>query len=364
MKILLLSDIHFGVKKNSEFFLNVIKEFFDNMVIPTIEKYNVEEVWILGDLFEDKFQIDVLIENTAINIMQKILSKFKNLKIFILCGNHDIYYKNSLKISSLKSFEKINKRLTVIKDVIEHENGCKILAVPWLIHGSKNWTEFKRITSEYEESNIKKYDLCFGHFEISGFEMRKGLLNEDGLTQSIFDAFQDVYSGHFHIRGKQKNIQYLGSPYEINWNDYGTEKGVTIYDTEKRKEIFIENDISPKHKTIKLSSILKDKSIIDDTDNNMIRFYIDETIDETKLNNIIESLNSKKIFNLQTIDERYDVDIDDEDIDIDEVIAKDDLEYSLEYIKKLEHPDEIKIDDLEKRIIKYYTKAIEEIETA
>ena len=37
---------------------------------------------------------------------------------------------------------------------------------------------------------------------------------------SVFDKFDQVFSGHFHTRiYSNGNIHYLGNPYEMFWND-------------------------------------------------------------------------------------------------------------------------------------------------
>jgi len=351
MKLLLISDIHFGVKKNSEFFLNLIKSFFINQIIPVIEKEDIDQLWILGDLFDDKFNKDILMENVAISILRTLLKNYKSLEIKILIGNHDIYYKDSLKVHALKPLEKINSRLDIISTVKEYDlNGFKILAVPWIIDGSENWIHFTKIINEYEETNIKKYNLCMGHFEINGFNKTNEQIEENGLSQSMFDAFEEVYSGHFHIKGKHGHINYLGSPYEITWNDFGSQKGITVYDTDTKTSKFIENTISPKHKHVNISSIIKEKELLNTLDNNIVKFHIDQSIEEDKLVNILNLLDKKNLFNLQILDERIE-DLDNDYVDIDTDFEKDELKYGLDYIEQTEHPEDIDIKELKNRFI-------------
>lgn len=357
MKILMISDIHLGVKKNSDFFLNVIKDFFAEQVHKAIVDNDVEQVWILGDFYDDRYNTNVLVDNVAIDIVKNLLQSFKKLEIKLLTGNHDIYYKNSLKVSSLKKFEKLNPRVEVVKDVTEYDlDGCKALAVPWLVHGSDNWSKFKAVTNEYEETGKSKFDLCMGHFEINGFEVVKNVFHEDGLKQSEFEAFGNVFSGHFHIRNKIKNIQYLGSPYEITWNDYGNVKGIHIFDTDTQKTTFIENTSSPKHKHIKLSSLIEEPDMIDEFDSSLVKFHIDQTIDEADLSDLMVKIDTKKPFNMKTIDERYDQEIENDDVEVDEDMDSDALQYALDYIEQLEHPEEIDVAALKNRIIALYQR--------
>lgn len=364
MKLLLISDLHLGIKQNSEFFLNVSKDFFDNMVSPAIKEHNIEQLWFLGDYYDNRFNTGVLVENFGIDIITNLLHNHENLKVKMLLGNHDIFYKNTLSVNSMKGFEQMkNPRLEIIKDVKIYKVGSKsILAVPWLIHGSQNWTKYRKVITKHEETGKKICDYCFGHFEINGFEVVKGVVHESGLSQSDFKAFGETYSGHFHIRNRIGNIQYLGCPFELTWNDFGNPKGITIINTESGEVEFIENTKSPKHKHIKLSSVKEDESILDDVNNNLIKFHIDETIDESELTNIITKMNSKKPFNSQIIDERYEQEIENEDIEIDDLLESDALKYALEYTEQVDLPDELNLEDLKNRIIKLFNTAATEIE--
>ena len=279
MKLVLISDIHLGVKNNSETFLNNTKDFFINQVCDVIEKTNAEYLFILGDLFDNRILVNVLVKNTAIDIFNHILKKFPNIHINILAGNHDLYYKNTTEVTSLAIFKKFDPRLEVITNIKKIQLGSsKILIVPWLVEESRNYKIFNSIVKKYEETNVKEYDACFGHFHINGFEIVRGVVEQKGISQSDFEAFGSVFSGHFHIRNKIKNIQYLGCPYEITWNDYGDKKGITVFDTETKKADFFENTVSPKHMHVKLSSLQKDPTLIDNVKGNIIKFHIDENV--------------------------------------------------------------------------------------
>jgi hypothetical protein len=88
-----------------------------------------------------------------------------------------------------------------------------------------------------------------GHFDIIGFEMYRGLINnEAGLTREMFNKFDMVLSGHYHHKSTQENISYLGTPYEIIWSDYNDPKGFHIFDTSTRELEFIQNPFKLFHK--------------------------------------------------------------------------------------------------------------------
>jgi hypothetical protein len=86
-----------------------------------------------------------------------------------------------------------------------------------------------------------KSQICFGHFEIAGFEMDKGIICDVGLDKSILNKYDIVLSGHFHHKSTKDNITYVGTPYEMTWADYKDNKGFHIFDTTNRELEFVPN---------------------------------------------------------------------------------------------------------------------------
>ena len=77
--------------------------------------------------------------------------------------------------------------------------------------------------------------IIMGHLEVAGFEMYKGYKAEGSYEKDLFSRFDVVMSGHFHHKSDDGQIYYLGTPYEIYWNDYDDPKGFHIFDTETRE---------------------------------------------------------------------------------------------------------------------------------
>ena len=99
-------------------------------------------------------------------------------------------------------------------------------------------------------SKIKdsKAQICFGHFEISGFEMDKGNVCEVGIDKQALSKYDIVLTGHFHHKSNDGNITYVGTPYEMTWADFNDTKGFHIFDTDTRELEFIKNPFSMFHK--------------------------------------------------------------------------------------------------------------------
>jgi len=71
--------------------------------------------------------------------------------------------------------------------------------------------------------------------EVSGFEMYKGHKAEGKFEKKLFRRFETVFSGHFHHKSDDGQIFYLGTPYELFWNDFQDPKGFHIFDTGTRE---------------------------------------------------------------------------------------------------------------------------------
>lgn len=82
--------------------------------------------------------------------------------------------------------------------------------------------------------------LC-GHFEINSFEIVKGVVCSKGFDPNLFDRFDKVLSGHFHIRATNNTIQYIGNPTQTSWGEYGFPKGFGVFDTKDKTIQFIDN---------------------------------------------------------------------------------------------------------------------------
>ena len=223
MKIVILGDMHFGVK-DENFFKNQL-EFYYKQLIPYCKDNGIKEIFQLGDIFEHRQKSDNF-------ILFKVRELFESLKeneidFHCLIGNHDIYFKNRIDVNTLELF----KDLITIHyfDTIKRD-GIKFQFYSWLLDNTK-------LPKEVEG------DVILGHFETLNFEMTKGNFCKNGLDTSVFKN-KLVFSGHFHIRSEKNNVIYTGTPYQITWNDFGNKKGFYVYNTETLKYEFIPNTIS------------------------------------------------------------------------------------------------------------------------
>jgi len=237
-KICFIGDLHIGCRNSNQHLQNLFENFYTKTFFPYLIGHNIKHVVQLGDLFDSR---KVSNHNSLYEARRFFFSKFDayDIQLYTLLGNHDIAFKESLKVSSSDLFLSQFKNIKIISEpstinIKFPEHDLTIDTIPWIC--SENYDN----CLEYIENSTA--DICVGHFEISGFKMYKGSISSDhGLSKELFSKYEMVLSGHYHHRSKKGNIEYIGTPYEMTWHDYDDTKGFYVYDSESRVMEFIEN---------------------------------------------------------------------------------------------------------------------------
>jgi DNA repair exonuclease SbcCD nuclease subunit len=158
----------------------------------------------------------------------------RNIKVHMLAGNHDTYFKNTNDVNSVDLLLREYDNVQVIdKPTTINLDNVPICMIPWIC--PENYNE---CLAEIENTPA---DLCMGHFEIAGFAMHRGMPSLEGLNRDIFRRFDRVFSGHYHHRSSSDNITYLGNPYELTWQDYNDPRGFHIFDLDTYDNSFNPN---------------------------------------------------------------------------------------------------------------------------
>ena len=238
MEIALLGDTHFGIYKSSQIFLNSQMRFFREMFIPYCKDVGIDTIVHAGDLFDNRNNINIKILNEVHKLFKEDL---KDFKIYIIVGNHDTYFKNTIETHSLKMLGELSN-ITVIDNIQRHKIYNKdILMVPWQ-------TDHDRFKSKVANQNIH-CDVCIGHLETKGFFLNKGKVCDEGIDPELFlNNYTMTFSGHFHKRSRMnrgKNIiQYFGNCYHLTRHDIDEDRGFCILDLDNLEYKFINNNVS------------------------------------------------------------------------------------------------------------------------
>jgi calcineurin-like phosphoesterase family protein len=248
-RIWFITDTHLGVRNSSEDWIDIHRKYFYEWFIPLV-KNNYREGDILmhlGDVYDSRQSLNLKVLNLGISIFEDLSSVFKD-GIFIICGNHDVFGRNSNDINSLKSL----KWIPGIKIYEEPESVMmgdrKIFLMPW------------RKDHDAERETLKevkgKHDYMFCHTDIKGLMFNRFVRIDHGLEYSDIDKFDRVYSGHIHYAQTFGKMRMLGSPYQLTRSDTDNPKGITVLDLETGHEEYYDNDYSPRFIRITFEKVL------------------------------------------------------------------------------------------------------------
>ena len=233
MKVAIITDQHFGARKNSRLFHDYFLKFYNDVFFPTLEQEGITTVVDMGDTFDSRKGIDFSALSWAKNNYYDRLQQM-GVTIHTIVGNHTAYYKNTNEVNAVDLLLREYDNVTVYSEPTEVKLGnLKTLFIPW-------------INQENEENTLKLVQktsckCAMGHLELQGFRVNKQIVMEHGLESTLFDKFKRVYSGHYHTRSNNGTVFYLGNPYEMFWNDVNDTRGFHIFDTETLEHTPINN---------------------------------------------------------------------------------------------------------------------------
>ena len=224
MKNRLITDKHFGVRNDNQHFINHYKKFYSNIVIPFIKASGIQQILCLGDTFDRRRFINFMSLNESKEMWFDPLRDM-GIPMTMLVGNHDIYYKNTLRVNAPNELLRGYDNITIIDDhATVTFDGLPILLLSWICDDNR-----ERFLKVIQESDAP---VCMGHLELNGFEAHPGHVMEGGMDPSVFSKFKKVFSGHYHQKSTKGNIRYLGNPYQLYWNDYAAKRGFHVFDTD------------------------------------------------------------------------------------------------------------------------------------
>ena len=323
MKIAIITDQHLDGRKGSLAFWNYFQKFYDDVFFPTLEKEGIRTVFDLGDTFDNRKSMDF---NTYHRVRENYFERLKDYEVHMLLGNHCTYYKNTNRINSPELLLENYKNIKVYSEPKEILMGGKVfLMLPW-INKENQEDVFRRLeTSEA--------DICCGHLELTGFEITPGMTMDHGMDPQLFHRFKRVWSGHYHHKSKKGNVQYLGNPYQMYWNDYKDRRGFHIYDTESDKLKFVANPYEIFDKIFyDDTSVDYNKQDVSDYKDKFIKIIVEEKRDYQMFETLVDRLYNVGVHDVKIIENLLDTESQD---DI-EVSTKDTLTLLNDYIDEVE----------------------------
>ena len=282
MKVAIITDQHFGARKNSKLFHDYFLKFYENVFFPTLEKEGISVVVDLGDTFDSRKGIDFSALAWAKDHYYDRLADM-GIEVHTVVGNHTAYYKNTNDINAVDLLLREYSNIKIYSEPTEIKLGnLDVLLLPWINpeNESNTYSLIKTTTC-----------LCaMGHLELAGFRVNSQIIMEHGLESKLFEKFSRVYSGHYHTRSNDGRVFYLGNPYEIYWSDWNDTRGFTIFDTETLDHHHIDNP----YNIFEIINYDEDVTELDsDYENNIVKVIIKNKKNQLKYEKFLDKLYSQ-----------------------------------------------------------------------
>jgi len=127
MLIAILNDTHLGIRNSSDIFLDNASKFYTKTFFPFLMERGIKQIIHLGDYYDNRKAINI----KALNDNRKyFLEPMRELgiRMDIIPGNHDTYFKDTNTPNSLKEFKKIVNTADVIYGEVSLNAATKIPA--------------------------------------------------------------------------------------------------------------------------------------------------------------------------------------------------------------------------------------------
>lgn len=238
-KVACLTDIHFGLKSNSQTH-NQDCEDFVNWFIAKAKEEGCDTGMFLGDWHHNRNSLNITTMDFSLRALEKLGSSFD--QFFFFPGNHDLYYKDKRDIHSVE-FGKYIPGITIIHKPTTIDD---VTLCPWLI--SDEWRTISKQASRY----------IFGHFELPTFYMNAMVQMPDHgeIQLEHFTGYELGFSGHFHKRQQKNNMIYIGNCFPHNYSDnWDDARGMMILEWGKQPQYHTWPD-QPTYRTTKLSELI------------------------------------------------------------------------------------------------------------
>lgn len=199
-------------------------------------KHGCETLFVLGDLFDSRTQIDVSVIDRVCRVFH---TAARAIHIYIIVGNHDSY----LRTPKLNSLQMLAGCAVVIeKPTRVHGFNC----VPWHDDPEEVHAMLRK---------AKEGEYLLTHATLKGAipaVAEKGLPNEWFKRKS--KPWKGVFLGDIHdplVISEKPLIRYVGAPLQIHFGDAGGKRGFVIVDDAPGAQkhfshIFIDNEVSPR----------------------------------------------------------------------------------------------------------------------
>ena len=244
-KAVVFTDIHFGLKSNSQTHNDDCLAFV-KWATKLAKENNCETAMFLGDWHNHRASINIVTLNYSLRALEHLNDNFD--RVFFIPGNHDLYYRDRRDIQSVE-WAKHLPNVVICNDWL-HDGD--VVVAPWLV--GQDYKRIPKLNAQY----------MFGHFELPHFKMNAMVEMPDHgeIKREDFGGIGHVFSGHFHKRQTYKNITYIGNCFPHNFADnFDDERGAMIIDWGK-EPVYHAWPNQPRYRVLRLSDVIDNASTV------------------------------------------------------------------------------------------------------
>tara|TARA_Y100000004_G_scaffold193120_1_gene255044 strand:- start:3646 stop:4707 length:1062 start_codon:yes stop_codon:yes gene_type:complete len=315
LKLAILNDTHCGIRNSSEIFLKNAEDFYSKVFFPYCQEHEIEQIVHLGDYYDHRKFVNFKALNHNRKHFLDQMRKFE-MKMDIIPGNHDTYYKNTNDLNSLKELlgYYMNEVHIIMEPTVMEYGSLKMAMLPWI-----NQENYESSMSFVREC---KADWLGGHLELNGFEMMRGVKNTHGMDSKLFNKFELVLSGHYHVSSRRDNIWYLGSQMEFFWSDAHDPKAFHVVDTETRQIEKVKNPHTLFHKIVyNDDEIDYNNTELPNLENKFVKVVVVNKKDQFVFDRFIDRIQNQDIYELkiaENFSEFIGENVEDEEVNFDD----------------------------------------------
>ncbi|HCT65347.1 MAG TPA: exonuclease sbcCD subunit D [Lachnospiraceae bacterium] len=255
MKFIHLSDLHIG-KRVNEFSMLEDQEYILTQIINIIDKETPDAVLIAGDVYDKAVP-----SAEAVALFDDFLVRLskRNLKIFVISGNHDsperiAFGSRLMNLSGVYMSPVYNKTIEPVKLTDKHGE-VNVFMLPFIkpIHVRQFYpdTEIESYTDAIEtainnmEADKTARNVIITHQFVTGAERSDSeeisIGGSDNVSASVFDDFDYVALGHIHKSQAitRETLRYSGTPLKYSFSEAKHKKSVTVVEMQEKRNISI-----------------------------------------------------------------------------------------------------------------------------
>lgn len=228
MRILITADIHFGHSGRLQDILWSVR---------TIREYakrnRINTIMVLGDLFHDRVNLNIETNQAVYKFFKETKEEYGQ-EWFCFPGNHDMYLKNSWKVTSLHHLSEV---MTIVEDIKMLKIGGERFWVVPFVHFEQ---DYMKVIKALEEK-AKPRDVLLTHIGVRGAYFNACFALKDWSVVDFSETpLKWVFTGHFHCHQVMDRVVYPGSPIPFRFDEGMVPHGFIDYDVKSQEFEFID----------------------------------------------------------------------------------------------------------------------------